>query len=52
MKINHGKHAENKGVHLFDLSDEKFAADHISQYAPDVIIGGPSVSRFFKCWQA
>lgn len=88
MKINHGKHAENKvvdlfagvgglslgfqkagfdvvatydswqdanvihrmnlkhKVHLFDLSDEKSAADHISQYAPDVIIGGPPCQDF------
>lgn len=36
----------NHPINSFDLSDEELAAKHISQYHPDIIIGGPPCQDF------
>ena len=36
----------NHPINTVDLSDEKSAAQHISQYKPDMIIGGPPCQDF------
>lgn len=36
----------NHPINAFDLSEEKSAAEHIKQYNPDMIIGGPPCQDF------
>ena len=36
----------NHPINTFDLADEESAASHISQYNPDMIIGGPPCQDF------